>query len=251
MKHILKGASALALGMSLFGGAAFAQDNWSVHNYSYCEGGVAYADVDAGGSSDDDESPVTSLNSSDGTGFFVGCKSDFLPWGLHLYGEYRNQNFDVDAIGAEGGELPANISGDGDLDTLRGGIGWSTPFILDNLSVYGEVGVTYTDSDVSASNLGDAISDFDGDDSTFGAEVEAGGRFMVIQNRWEIGGGARYGSGEGVEFNDSLDSIDSTDNWSAFATTQVRVYKNFSVGARYEFGDSKDTLLINARYTFG
>jgi len=170
-------------------------------SYSYVELGAAQYDVD----NIDEEADV-----------YYGRASVSLLEFLHVFGEYANQSFDIP-------------SGDVDTDLITVGAGAHFT-VMPRLSLYGEIGWLFTDSD------------FD-DDS--GYVIDGGARFMALP--WD-GGGLEI-NGEVGQY--GLDNYGSDDDPIYFEVgARVHFLNAFSIGAAYQMIEDDSQVLGNVRFSF-
>ncbi len=170
-------------------------------SYSYVELGAAKYDVD----NVDEEADV-----------YYGRASVELLEFLHIFGEYANQSFDIP-------------SGDVDTDLITLGAGAHFT-VMPRLSVYGEIGWLFTDSDLD-------------DDS--GYIIDGGARFMALP--WD-GGGLEI-NGEIGQY--GLDNFGSDDKPVYFEVgARAHFFDAFSVGLAYQKIEDDDQVLGNVRLSF-
>ncbi|MEL6364178.1 MAG: outer membrane beta-barrel protein, partial [Pseudomonadota bacterium] len=198
MKTILASAAAAAA----FIGQAAAFDHPS---FRYCEAGYVNQNVDfetettAGAT-------LSQLEADSGSGFRAACVFEVL-FGLYAHGEYTDADVDFSALAAD----PADqFNEDGNVASLRLGVGLALDAPIIPVSIYGQA--SYTQVEFDAGTVIDdttmAVENFESDDSGFDLEI---GARAVLLNRIEGGAFVRYTDVGAVGAVSSLEDIENED----------------------------------------
>ncbi|MEL7452279.1 MAG: outer membrane beta-barrel protein, partial [Pseudomonadota bacterium] len=117
----------------------------------YCEAGYGFNQTD-------EEEQVlglgvsTDLDTGNGGGFRAACQFEAI-LGIYGFGEYRTGSFDADVVNTDPIANTIDIAdGDFDIDQFRLAIGLDQG-IFDVASIYGQVGIIWTDYDADVAFL--------------------------------------------------------------------------------------------------
>lgn len=178
----------------------------SLLSYTYLEVGAAQYDVDE---FDEDVDVYFGRGSIELLGF------------LYLFGQYSNQSTDF---------------GDTDTDVIEAGAGAHFE-VIPAMSLYGEVGVLFSDVSSDIEEL---------DDSETGYRGEAGVRWLVLP--WTSGGLELDGAIGTISLDNRLGSDEDPVYFGGGA--RVHLLKFLSVGAMYQKVEDDDQILGSVRFSF-